>query len=125
MARPNPKPDYREIADSMSDADAKAYLLDTLEVLSDVSISRRMSEKYGFDFPRYMDRAFAVLHRHLGQTVHKSSIMDALYFDQVGDEPNIKVVDVYICKIRQALEGTPFKIHTEWGFGYRMTGPDQ
>jgi two-component system cell cycle response regulator CtrA len=53
----------------------------------------------------------------------KQTIMDGLYFVGVDDEPEIKIVDVFVCKIRKKL--APFDIHisTLWGSGYYLT-PD-
>ena len=50
----------------------------------------------------------------------KQSIMMALYSDRPGAEPEIKIVDVFICKLRKKL--TPFGvvIETVWGRGYGL-----
>lgn len=53
----------------------------------------------------------------------KQQIMDLLYWDRPNDEPEIKIVDVFICKMRKKL--TPFgvQIATVWGQGYGV--PDR
>ena len=54
----------------------------------------------------------------------KNQIMTALMADRGGDEePELKIVDVFVCKMRKKL--TPFGvvIDTVWGRGYRLT-PD-
>lgn len=51
--------------------------------------------------------------------VRKERIMDALY-GLSGDEPNIKIVDVYICKIRKKTERIGVRIDTSWGQGYSL-----
>ena len=52
--------------------------------------------------------------------VTKDGIMAALYRDEGRDEPEIKIVDVFVCKLRRKL--TPFgvEIKTLWGQGYSM-----
>lgn len=57
-----------------------------------------------------------------GRISSKEGIMCALYSDRV-DEPEIKIVDVLVCKIRKKLDfdvGTS-AIKTEWARGYRLT----
>ena len=56
-----------------------------------------------------------------GSVVSKNAFLDHLYGGI--DEPEIKIIDVFICKLRKkledALEGEPF-IETVWGRGYRI-----
>jgi two-component system cell cycle response regulator CtrA len=44
------------------------------------------------------------------------------------DEPEVKIIDVFICKIRKKLEtaspGEHF-IETVWGRGYRLRNPQE
>lgn len=62
--------------------------------------------------------------RHLyargGMVSTKPQIMHAVYGLHADDEPEIKIVDVFVCKIRKKL--TEDAIVTEWGHGYRMSG---
>lgn len=51
----------------------------------------------------------------------KASIMSALYEPGVNDEPEIKIVDVFVCKLRKKLAPFGIEIATLWGMGYRMT----
>jgi two-component system cell cycle response regulator CtrA len=41
------------------------------------------------------------------------------------DEPELKIIDVFICKVRKKLAeaGAPKLIETVWGRGYRMSRP--
>lgn len=53
-----------------------------------------------------------------GRLATKDSIMSAIYRG-ADDEPEIKIVDVFICKLRNKIgEG---RIATVWGQGYRLT----
>jgi two-component system cell cycle response regulator CtrA len=56
-----------------------------------------------------------------GVTLTKQAFMDHLYGGM--DEPELKIIDVFICKIRAALKGygADGYIETVWGRGYRMT----
>jgi two-component system, cell cycle response regulator CtrA len=65
-----------------------------------------------------------VLALHKGATVTKEAFLNSLYGGL--DEPEPKVIDVYICKIRKKLEdalGTGQYIQTVWGRGYTLQAP--
>lgn len=40
--------------------------------------------------------------------------------DILGDQPDIKIIDVYICKVRKKLAPFGIEIVTRWGVGYAM-----
>lgn len=40
-----------------------------------------------------------------------------------GEEPEIKIVDVFVCKVRAKMKGMPLGIETVWGRGYRLMSP--
>jgi two-component system cell cycle response regulator CtrA len=50
----------------------------------------------------------------------KDAIMAALYRDMSRDEAEIKIVDVFICKVRRKLKPFAVTIETVWGVGYRL-----
>ncbi len=60
-----------------------------------------------------------------GSTLTKEMIMSHLYGGM--DEPEIKIIDVYICKLRRKLSaaGGEKVIETDWGRGYILREPDQ
>ncbi len=60
-----------------------------------------------------------------GSTLTKEMIMSHLYGGM--DEPEIKIIDVYICKLRRKLSaaGGENLIETDWGRGYILREPDQ
>lgn len=45
---------------------------------------------------------------------------DAYWLRHDVDEPDIKIIDVFICKIRKKLEPLGVSIDTVWGRGYRI-----
>lgn len=58
----------------------------------------------------------------------KDGLMSALYRDLGKDEPELKIIDVFVCKIRRKLreagvEG--IRIETVWGQGYRLPPADK
>lgn len=50
----------------------------------------------------------------------KANIMHALYSDRAGDDPEMKIVDVFICKVRKKLTPHGVEIITFWGQGYGL-----
>lgn len=64
---------------------------------------------------------FEVLWKNSGRLVSKEKIMDFLFSLSPDTEPEIKIVDVYVCKIRRKLKGMGIVIKTDWGRGYRIS----
>lgn len=62
-----------------------------------------------------------LLRSKFGKCITRESIMAALYSARPdADEPDIKIIDVLVCKLRKVLVGSGFWIKSEWGVGYRM-----
>ena len=64
---------------------------------------------------------FELLCLRKGNVVSKESFLDYLYGGM--DEPEMKIIDVFICKLRKKIEkaGAPAPlIQTVWGRGYRV-----
>lgn len=51
---------------------------------------------------------------------NRDVIMAALYRDIHKDEPDPKIVDIFICNIRKKLKPFGIEILTRWGQGYEM-----
>ena len=60
-----------------------------------------------------------------GKTLHKDVFLTSLYGGM--DEPGGKIIDVFICKLRQKLAAVSDRQHIEtvWGGGYVMRDPDE
>lgn len=67
-------------------------------------------------------RLVGALRARLGQTVSKDALMYAIYFDRGGEEPEPKILDIFICKLRKIItpETTGHEIQTVWGAGFRL-----
>jgi len=67
-----------------------------------------------------------LLSLRLDVTVTKDMLLDHLYGGK--DEPQLKIIDVFICHLRkklaQATDGKHY-IETVWGRGYRLCAPVQ
>lgn len=53
-------------------------------------------------------------------SVTKDAIMSVLYRNEAKDEAEIKIVDVFLCKLRKKLAPFDIGIETIWGVGYAM-----
>jgi len=71
-------------------------------------------------------QVFELLSLRKGTTLPKELILDHLYGGM--DEPDIKVIDVFICKLRKKLAQATSDdgyIETVWGRGYVLREPQQ
>ena len=57
------------------------------------------------------------------KVVAKQSIWFALYGHEPDDAPDIKIVDVLLCKIRKKIKGSGIVIRTVWGAGVALELP--
>lgn len=51
----------------------------------------------------------------------KDAAMAALYRDRGAEEPEIKIVDVFVCTMRAKLKPFEIEVATRWGEGYFLT----
>ncbi|WP_395175793.1 winged helix-turn-helix domain-containing protein [Roseibium alexandrii] len=64
---------------------------------------------------------FAALWDAGGRVLTKEALMDQLYdLFAEGEEPHIKIIDVYVCKLRKKVKNLPVSVETVWGRGYRI-----
>lgn len=57
-----------------------------------------------------------------GRVHAKSAILTYLY-SGADEEPDAKIIDVFISQLRKKLAGTGINIETVWGVGYRIPKP--
>ena len=65
-----------------------------------------------------------LLSRHKGTTITKEMFLNHLYGGM--NEPELKIIDVFICKLRKKLAhatGGNHHIETVWGRGYVLRDP--
>lgn len=55
------------------------------------------------------------------ERANKARLMSALYFQRIDAEPEIKIIDVYVCKLRKKLQPYGIEVSTLWGQGYYLT----
>lgn len=61
-----------------------------------------------------------LLHVRLGKPVPRTAIMDAMYCNKADEPQSEKIIDIFICRLRQKLATSPYSIITDHGQGYRM-----
>jgi two-component system cell cycle response regulator CtrA len=61
----------------------------------------------------------------LRDAVCKDGFMDAIYRGRGDDEPEVKIIDVFICKLRRKIRPFGVEIKTIWGRGYQMAPDDK
>jgi DNA-binding response OmpR family regulator len=62
---------------------------------------------------------FASLHAAKGRLRTKEQLLSDGYW-QADEEPEIKIIDVWVCKLRKKLRPLGVNIETVWGRGYRL-----
>lgn len=68
----------------------------------------------------------AALVKARGRAVTKENLLKALYWDRWGkDEPEMKIIDVFVCKLRKKIKPAGLGIKTHWGRGYELVVPGQ
>lgn len=64
-------------------------------------------------------RVFGILMKR--EIATKETVMAGLYSDRADDNVEIKIVDVFICKLRKKLQSFALPVETVRGQGYRLT----
>lgn len=50
----------------------------------------------------------------------REQLLSRVYSLFADDAPELKIIDVFICKIRKKLAGLGVDIESVWGHGYRL-----
>ena len=69
---------------------------------------------------------FRMLMNANGRTLSKENLLNGLYqLKAFADEdvPEIKIIDVFICKLRKKITPLGITIGTAWGRGYYLEEP--
>lgn len=72
-----------------------------------------------FGLTKLESRMAERLHASFGKSVNRDAVMNACYFDTM-DQPHPRILDIFVCRMRKKLAGSPFKIETVRGVGWRM-----
>ncbi|MBB3064668.1 MULTISPECIES: response regulator transcription factor CtrA [Limibacillus] len=93
----------------------------------DVHLEQKVAEVSGRSL-RLTGKEYAILELlslRKGTTLTKENFLNHLYGGM--DEPDLKIIDVFVCKLRKKLSeatGGDNYIETVWGRGYRLRDPE-
>lgn len=62
---------------------------------------------------------FETLQNAGDRVLSQEALLRSIYGLQM-DEPEIKIIDVFVCKLRKKLKPLGVEIQTVWGSGYRL-----
>lgn len=117
------KADYRAAVEDMKPLAAVEYLLSVIDGLQDKPA--QVWELPGVHLTRGERNVLYALARAKGRTLSRDALLSAYMIDRGADDaPNVKLVDVYICKLRKKLAATGATIRNSHGFGYGLSVPD-
>lgn len=77
---------------------------------------------YAVYAPTHEFEMFAFMLERIGRVISKESFLTLMY-QLEDDEPQMKIIDVFICKLRSKLRGTGLVIKTHWARGYSLEVP--
>lgn len=111
--------DIRELARARERISDLEYQVECLrrDLGQEQALETRGALQRGFAFSGKEAAIVAALNQRRGRPMTKSAIMNAVYGGP--DEPQAKIIDVFICKIRHKMpQGS---IATIWGAGHLLT----
>lgn len=88
----------------------------------------RFRGKFTRSLTQHEFRMFVILLNKAGKPVAKEAIIELLYSQRIlaDDEiPELKIIDVYICRLRKKLRPLGIDIGTAWGRGYFLIEPTE
>ncbi|MDD8022671.1 MAG: winged helix-turn-helix domain-containing protein [Paracoccaceae bacterium] len=102
---------------------ADAGLREQVEFLTAGDVDAISGPMQAFGLSLTEARLFEILRRGQGKTLSKDMLHRRLYAGlNDADLPDLKTIDVHVCKLRAKLEkaGSMQRIATVWGTGYRI-----
>jgi DNA-binding response OmpR family regulator len=113
-------PSFRDQVQDMKPLDAVEWLLGIVEMLvAPAELDWNLCG--GVKLENHERRIFRLLAARSPEGCHKDAIYAAMTADKADCYwPDVRIVQVKICTLRRKLIGTPFRIETLWGSGYRM-----
>ena len=116
----------RQIAEDMKPVDAVYYLLGIIEQFDLIVSEPHPVDEIGVHISDMPRRLLMALIEASPRYMSKDAIYNALYFDRAsGDDlPSLKIIDVFVCKLRAVLPRDIGEIETVWGKGYRFVAAE-
>ncbi len=115
--------DHRAVALSLPADEAIDYLLEVIAGLRPTVTPDWLLP--GVHLTRAERQMLRALVESSPRIATKSALLDALMQGREGDDaPEVKIIDVRICKLRQKLAPLGVTITTHWGVGYTIEAPE-
>jgi DNA-binding response OmpR family regulator len=113
------KRDVRHRVAQMKSSEAVEYLMNCLEVVAGPMIGEAHPvDQWRVKLTPKERRIMIALHDARGAMVSHDGLMRAVYFDTTNDEPDEKIITVFVCKIRKKIPASIGQIVTHWGAGF-------
>ena len=78
---------------------------------------------------RLTGRQATILHclaKAIPRTVSTGFIMDSIYgLESETDEPDQHIISVFVCRLRNKIKKSNYKVETVWGKGFRLVRKEQ
>lgn len=116
---------HRERVADMKPLEAVDYLLNVVEMMVEAEKpALGLWILAGVRLTRAERNMFYALAKARGRVLSKDTLLTSIMTGREGDdEPAIKIVDVYACKIREKIKDQPYRLITHWGLGYSIEAP--
>jgi two-component system cell cycle response regulator CtrA len=108
-----------------SQAPSVARLLDRIELLEQ-ELGMKVDLPPEFGIPRNMSALLTMLLKR--EVVTREGALLAIYSGMPNTwdkDPDPKIIDVFICKLRTRLKKYDIKVSCKWGLGYFMDGENK
>lgn len=102
-----------------------SQLLDRIELLEQ-ELGLKTDFPPEFSIPRNMMPLLGILLKR--EIISREGALIAIYSgmpNSWGKEPDPKIIDVFICKLRTRLKRYGIKVSCKWGLGYFMDGENK
>lgn len=117
---PDREKSIRNRALEMKPLDAVEYLLGVIEQVS-WACPELPHETDCVDLALTPRKVLRALYDADGKTLSREALHNVICAGKsAGEIPGIKIIDIFVFKIRAALKGHPWRIVTIWGQGYRL-----
>ena len=94
-----------------------AFLRRELGLIADDGVEGAVQMAFGLTVTE--SKVLMALYQRPGRTVHQNTMMDILYQYRADSEPCVKIIDVYICRVRAKIGKCAIK--NVVGRGYMIT----
>lgn len=111
-----------QIASNSDEDEEEVSLQEQVEYLRADNAADIMPVMKAFKMTMREARLFLLLKRSPKMQASRENLLNRLYAEEADEAPQIKIIDIFICKMRRKLKGSNWRIETVWGSGYKLVG---